>query len=1168
MVVDFNALDYRDGPLLILKNLDGTPIQPLGFAHSISAKLMYNEVSELSFEIPAYSNGHRVPHYDDVVGMRIVDLAGVGQFILSSPKVESDGIKEYKQCTAYSLEYELTYKKIFIAEGTYNFWNPVAREDTVIGMILELFPSWGVGVIDENLWGKYRTFSVDNDSAYDFIKGTLQETYQCIFDFDTYNRKINVRSISSSVETQPILLSLDNLIKEISIEEDTENIFTCLDVNGADGVDIRSVNPLGTNKIYNLDYFMVPEHVSQKMIDQWNSWKQTYENHQRPYFDVTIEKTLEESRLETARATLMDMEGVLQKYETLQSAYVESAAQGIDRSKDLADIKKKISAQKDAIRKKKGEISEIQTEIDTLYETQKKMNADCSLSSFFSPEELILLDRYIKEDAISEESFVYRSVASYTEEDIAESVQKVSADISKASITKVKTATNKEIYSILNGSIVATVDEKQFSAAIIRAAIEKKVSGEYVLTAYLGGGSYDKTAFPGGCISLVGSDAAITTDVKPNPDIEGEYFEGTSLSLASSVANLYFTMNTTEYAKRSIEWDLYEYGQECLRELCYPSYTFSVEASNFLALDEFSAFKRKFKLGDKIYLELDSDKHLSPIVIGAEIEFDDPSKFSLLFGDKYSASDSAFELVDLLEQSVSMGKTVASNKTNYNSFIESGASTSVKDFISSALDVAKNKVLSSTGQSIQWDASGLRLRKQAEGAEDYDPEQVWMINNSIVFTDDGWTTAKMAIGKFVDENTGVSWGVVAPALVGTILAGSNLVIESAKQSGETAVFRVDANGAQLHNARFDLIKGDGQINLYPETGLVGGSASLTSPLFMYDELGEITGVASESGKTLTSVAQITKNDLPNANFWLDMEGNAYFKGKVFATDGEFTGTIHAKDGDFSGTLNAAKIIGGLTATDGSTLKGISLGIGPAPNYDNFTVDRNGNLNIGKGNFMVDSSGNVTMRGGINLNGAITWGTAPVQYQFSVNKTNWHSTMTDADRYRRDSLDGGKTWGPAYQFRGVDGQDGLDGKDGSDANVPSYVKETYIDFSQVRSPKIIGNEIITTGHFAVSGDVGGTSGYMGYMGAAYGLDANDNTTYGVAFSYGDPSHLRAGDKYLIVTSGGVRMQAGDNEVTVTPTSINLNTASGRKAYYNGVEINTGGGSTATVRPVWG
>ena len=61
---------------------------------------------------------------------------------------------------------------------------------------------------------------------------------------------------------------------------------------GADGVDIRSVNPMGTSSIIDLGYFMTPENFSQSMIDKYNNWKETFEAYQRPYFNLTVEEAL------------------------------------------------------------------------------------------------------------------------------------------------------------------------------------------------------------------------------------------------------------------------------------------------------------------------------------------------------------------------------------------------------------------------------------------------------------------------------------------------------------------------------------------------------------------------------------------------------------------------------------------------------------------------------------------------------------------------------------------------------------------------------------------------------------------------------------------------------------------------------------------------------------
>ena len=82
------------------------------------------------------------------------------------------------------------------------------------------------------------------------------------------------------------------------------------------------------------------------------------------------------------------------------------------------------------------------------------------------------------------------------------------------------------------------------------------------------------------------------------------------------------------------------------------------------------------------------------------------------------------------------------------------------------------------------------------------------------------------------------------------------------------------------------------------------------------------------------------------------------------------------------------------------------------------------------------------------------------YQYSSDKNNWHDAMESGDKYRRESIDSGKTWGEPYQFVGKDGANG------SDASVPSYVQVGGIDFTSIsnnyiKSPKIYGGEFYGT-----------------------------------------------------------------------------------------------------------
>ena len=118
---------------------------------------------------------------------------------------------------------------------------------------------------------------------------------------------------------------------------------------------------------------------------------------------------------------------------------------------------------------------------------------------------------------------------------------------------------------------------------------------------------------------------------------------------------------------------------------------------------------------------------------------------------------------DLLEDAISMGKRVDYSKNTYSSFVNSGASSTVRDFITQSLDAARNNIVTSTDQAITWTGNGLRFRKWNSDHTDYEPEQMWAINNQLVFSDDNFNSVKTALGKIL---VGDAWmyGISAEAL--------------------------------------------------------------------------------------------------------------------------------------------------------------------------------------------------------------------------------------------------------------------------------------------------------------------------------------------------------------------------------------------------------------------
>lgn len=58
LVIDFSTIGVvKEQPTLILCNADGKAIQTLGYTKELRANICYNEMSTITFDIPAYVDG-------------------------------------------------------------------------------------------------------------------------------------------------------------------------------------------------------------------------------------------------------------------------------------------------------------------------------------------------------------------------------------------------------------------------------------------------------------------------------------------------------------------------------------------------------------------------------------------------------------------------------------------------------------------------------------------------------------------------------------------------------------------------------------------------------------------------------------------------------------------------------------------------------------------------------------------------------------------------------------------------------------------------------------------------------------------------------------------------------------------------------------------------------
>lgn len=995
MKVDFSKIKFDtygnvEQPVLILKTLSNDIICPLGNYFNFKPNLKFNSVSEISFDIPAQKEGIDTPFYEQITGLKLVQVDPYGLFILSNPETNGDGIKEIKSCTGYSLENELNDVKMVLEQGTYNFYNPVSPDNTIIGIVHDLAPDWNIGTISEKLIGRYRTFENIDSPTLTFLLEEVQKSFNCIFVFDTYTRTINVIEASETPLVKSVFMSYDNLIKEVNVKEISDDIVTVINVYGADPVTIRSVNPTGGNKIYNLDYFIENGSIPVDIANKWKQWKATFTGYQNNYGNIVALRNADTGRLITEKAVLTDLQNELTSLDNVRAVIIQGIAQNLKSQSDLDEINSQIRTQNNKISAKQTEINNIQTEIDSYTNQLKSINDILRFTNFFTNDEMAVLRRYFIEDSYTDATFCLSETNSSNVADSFEKLTNTSISFSHSTIKEISMPLelNRRMFNISSGNFNILNDSKNVNSICISAVLEvKKNTNEFTMSCYLGDGTFfDNSTFPSATITLVGTLSNLVSS-------------STSLSFTATSGSLYLTRNITEYQQISIEQELFDKVTEISNTMSYPSYEFEIKSGNPLFLKEFEPFKNELALGSCIYLKLKDNQVIKPLLSEIHMNYEKPNDFSMVFANRYNYKDNTASFESQIDKANSTSRNVDFNKYNYGSYTNSSTKSKLEQLYYGALNASKNAVLGGINQSVSFDGSGLHLRKWNDDETAFLPEQIWQTENMIAFTDDGWNTAKMAMGKFTDKNLGTCWGVVAPNIVGTLIAGKNLNIENVSPTGKNVQFKVDSTGVFLNNTQMLMQKdGAGKLMLDPQYGMAVG----TSNMYTVDDNHNITF------------------DKDKANFYADLDGNVYMKGTIYATDGVFKGIVQASAyQDLSGrnmmTPNYK------FQADYLELKGLRI-----------------KNNTSQTTFEVDSNGNVFMSGNINMKGGtISWS--------NINESDSASWKKATDAYS-EALDAQSSAMTAEKLA----KDIADGK---------YNGTTFIGAKTIYSPTILSDEFI-------------------------------------------------------------------------------------------------------------
>ena len=296
-------------PTLLLMNRSSHIIGKISRYDNWHISLVAQGTDEIVFNVHKYADGFRCPVWDDLVDLKVVYVDGFGSFEISVDYV--DNAETIKSVHGFSLEVELAQimlhdfhvndeestdmeytdysKDNYDSKGNYiptTFYNPDDPKHSLLHRVLaDKAPHWKIGYVTpyialgedvqpEESSEFQRTYTVDGESIYDFLTGTVSEESNVTFTFDTsrdettgrLERTINCYSLCDCIDQKTgetlckgigedtfVFVSKNRLSNETTITSNKDNVKNCFRIEGGDDVInamVAAVNMGGNNYIY------------------------------------------------------------------------------------------------------------------------------------------------------------------------------------------------------------------------------------------------------------------------------------------------------------------------------------------------------------------------------------------------------------------------------------------------------------------------------------------------------------------------------------------------------------------------------------------------------------------------------------------------------------------------------------------------------------------------------------------------------------------------------------------------------------------------------------------------------------------------------------------------------------------------------------------------------
>jgi hypothetical protein len=440
-----------------------------------------------------------------------------------------------------------------------------------------------------------------------------------------------------------------------------------------------------------------------------------------------------------------------------------------------------------------------------------------------------------------------------------------------------------------------------------------------------------------------------------------------------SSTNYVVTDAMTEDEKFEMLYDLLAYGEKELAKVSSPKIQFSADLVNLFAIPEFDEYSGTFDIGNYIWVTIRDDYSIKAKILEISINFLDQSEFSVTFGNIMKKAKNIFTDVSEAINAATAAATSVSFGASHWSAAAKETDTIGKALADGLLSQSYYLANAEDNETL-IDENGIWITTTTgqygrENTDDYDA--IYIGGGRILFTDDGWRTVSMSVGRgdvsYPQINNGEirfvtksMFGTYADFIIAGYVGGSTIV------------------GGDIYSANY-------KTSSSKTSGNAGTHINLQDGTFEFNNSGKkrltlnSSGTLEVNGVIQASSGHIGCDDNGEGGFII--QSSKLYNGKSSfnsTSEGVYIGTDGISLGAYSNSKNPFSVsssgylvsksgnIGGWTISN-NTLKSGNITLDAGNNQlnvnDRFVVYNDGSFKASNGGFEVTSSGYMTCTSG-------------------------------------------------------------------------------------------------------------------------------------------------------------------------------------------------------------